>query len=108
MIRQVIKRLLTSGQRQRLKARFLQSNLPALATLFGTDKWGVHRYAQHYQTHFKAFRSRLINLLEIGVGGNDNPRLGGASLRMWKPFFPKGKIYGIDIFDKFALGTGRK
>jgi demethylmacrocin O-methyltransferase len=34
------------------------------------------------------------------VGGYDNPKLGGESLRMWKKYFPFGTIYSIDIFDK--------
>jgi len=38
--------------------------------------------------------------LEIGVGGYQDPRAGGNSLRMWKSYFPKGKIFGIDIYDK--------
>ena len=41
-----------------------------------------------------------MNLLEIGIGGYDNPDYGGNSLRMWKRYFHRGKIYGIDIYDK--------
>lgn len=35
-----------------------------------------------------------------GIGGYDDPRAGGASLRMWRAYFPKSRIYGIDIHDK--------
>ena len=75
-------------------------NLPALATHFGSDKWGDHWYAQHYQAFFAPLRRRRLRLLEIGVGGTGNPRSGGASLRMWKAYFPNARIVGIDIYDK--------
>jgi hypothetical protein len=79
---------------------FLGSNLRALAIFYGTDKWGGHRYADHYMNHFRHRRGKNINLLEIGIGGNEDPELGGASLRMWRTYFPHANIYGIDIVDK--------
>lgn len=75
-------------------------DLRLLATVYGSDKWGQHRYAQHYERNFASLRSKPIILLEIGIGGFNDPRAGGASLRMWKHYFRKGRIYGIDIFDK--------
>ena len=75
-------------------------DLPKLAELFGTDKWGSHRYAQHYQRHFAPLRLSRVNLLEMGVGGYDDPEGGGHSLRMWRTYFPRGTIYGIDVHDK--------
>jgi hypothetical protein len=77
-------------------------DLPALAAYFGTDKWGAHWYAQHYQTHFAPLRRKPIRLLEIGVGGYADPQSGGESLRMWKAYFPNGLIYGLDLADKRA------
>ena len=77
-------------------------NLPALATWFGTDKWGAHWYAQHYQTHFAHLRRKRLRLLEIGIGGYAEPRFGGRSLRMWKAYFPRASIVGLDIADKQA------
>lgn len=75
-------------------------NLEKLAIIQGTDKTSGHHYIQHYVKHFHQFRKKKINILEIGVGGAENPDTGGGSLRMWKYYFPKSKIYGIDIFDK--------
>lgn len=77
-----------------------RKNLSELAVLYGSDKWGSHFYTQHYQKHFQTLRRKRLNLLEIGVGGYDNPVKGGESLRMWRRFFPKGQIYGLDIYDK--------
>jgi len=75
-------------------------NLIELATKHGTDKWGGHYYAQHYDAYFSRFREQKINLLEIGVGGYDDPNKGGESLRMWKEYFPNANIFAIDIHDK--------
>jgi hypothetical protein len=77
-----------------------RNDLNTLALMFRTDKWGGHWYTQHYQRFFKPFKKAKINLLEIGVGGGDNTTKGGESLRMWKAFFPKARIVGIDIEDK--------
>ena len=60
-----------------------------------------------YQKHFSKLQYKKINLLEIGVGGYDDPKAGGNSLRMWKKFFPFGHIHGIDIVDKSSLAERR-
>ncbi len=78
-----------------------------LAKLSGTDKAGAHAYTQHYMQHFLPFKNKKLALLEIGVGGYSHPKLGGGSLLMWKKYFPKGKIYGVDIYDKSALQERR-
>jgi demethylmacrocin O-methyltransferase len=83
-----------------IKALFFFLNLDKLATIHKTDKNRYHFYTQHYQKHFKTFKFKRINILEIGVGGYDNPLSGGQSLRMWKSFFPFAKIFSLDIFDK--------
>lgn len=41
-----------------------------------------------------------MNLLEIGIGGYEDPTQGGGSLRMWRAYFKKGNIYGLDMYDK--------
>jgi len=84
-----------------------EHDLTALAKKYKTDKWGEHFYTPHYQLHFEKFRQKKIQLLEIGVGGYDDPNNGGNSLRMWKDFFPNGKIYSMDIFDKSNLEEER-
>ena len=82
-------------------------DLNLLAMVFATDKNGGHNYTQHYKKHFKKYRFKRIKLFEIGVGGYDDPHEGGASLRMWKKYFPFGKIFSLDIFDKSALQEKR-
>jgi hypothetical protein len=83
------------------------SDLIDLAKKHGTDKWGRHFYAKYYDTYLSKFRNQKLNLLEIGVGGYENPSEGGDSLRMWKEYFPKGNIVGIDIHDKSSLSESR-
>jgi len=81
--------------------------LTALAKSFKTDKWGAHKYTPHYQRHFRPWRDREINLLEIGIGGYRRDGKGGASLRMWKAFFPHAQIYGLDKHDKSFVDEDR-
>lgn|SRR5437868_4828117 len=66
-------------------------NLSWLASLHGTDKRAhAHNYVSLYEQHLGHLRRRPIALLEIGV-------LGGASLRMWRDFFFKSTLTGLDI-----------
>tara|TARA_B110000438_G_C15769796_1_gene631331 strand:- start:496 stop:1176 length:681 start_codon:yes stop_codon:yes gene_type:complete len=81
-------------------------NLKVLAYIYKTDKRG-HDYLAKYQKHFSKLRLRKINLLEIGIGGYENPKAGGNSLRMWKKYFPFGRIHGIDVIDKRSLTERR-
>jgi hypothetical protein len=81
-------------------AMFNPGNLPCLARIYGSDKWGIHWYCQHYQRHFAPLRKKRITILEIGIGGFSDPTAGGGSLRMWRKYFPRGLVCGIDIVDK--------
>ena len=99
-----VRNILTVERRRQLRykllSRIYRSDLTKLAELYQTDKTGSHYYTPHYQSHFEKLRNNSLNLLEIGIGGYDDPVAGGNSLRMWKAFFPKGRIYGLDIYDK--------
>ena len=87
-----------------------------LCDLYGSDKggsntltkpypWPSHSYADYYWRIFANSRSSIKKVLEVGIGTN-NPILAssmgiygkpGASLRVWKEFFPNALIYGADI-----------
>ncbi|MFI5557891.1 class I SAM-dependent methyltransferase [Amycolatopsis japonica] len=84
-------------------------DLNELATRYRADKWGIHFYTQHYQRHFEPLRHRPLTILEIGVGGLglEDPSMGGASLRMWKRYFPRALVYGVDIEDKAPVAEQR-
>jgi len=82
-------------------------DLGGLAVRYGSDKWAsLHWYTPHYEHHLERFRDRAVRVLEIGVGGEDR-ELGGASLKMWKRYFHRGLITGIDVFDKSELDQHR-
>ena len=84
----------------------LGAGLDLLAALCGTDKFGEHEYTPVYRELMRAARRRPVRLLEIGVGGfADAP--GGESLLLWASYFPRGRIYGVDLHDKTALSGGR-
>ncbi len=90
-----------SGPANHRLNRFLfRKDLAKLALMFGSDKEGIHHYTQHYQRHFAPWRTKNLKVLEIGIGGYNDPKKGGESLRMWKAYFPNAQIYGIDITDK--------
>ena len=96
---------------KRFREEFLSlvspGDLTSLAKVYKTDKWGRHFYTPVYEQYFRPFRYKQISLLEIGVGGYEKPFNGGDSLRMWKRYFPDGKIIGIDLYDKSALKENR-
>ncbi|HUR32017.1 MAG TPA: class I SAM-dependent methyltransferase [Saprospiraceae bacterium] len=93
--------------REKIRALSSADDLTALAKIYNTDKGWRHNYMPIYQQWLAHHRIKPVKLLEIGVGGNDNPHSGGESLRMWKKFFANGKITGIDIYDKFFLQEER-
>ena len=93
--------------REEFRAIGITGDLTALAKIYKTDKWGYHYYTPVYAFWFQALRHHPVRLLEIGVGGYDKPRHGGDSLRMWKRYFYKGRIIGLDLYDKSALQEQR-
>jgi Methyltransferase domain len=84
-----------------------ERSLREIALETGTDKEGVHAYADAYERHLGHLRARPFTLLEIGVGGYADPNRGGASLRMWAAFFPAARIIGLDVEDKSRLAGDR-
>ncbi|MFJ3235794.1 hypothetical protein [Streptomyces sp. NPDC086787] len=82
-------------------------SLTDLAVAFGSDKWGAHWYTPLYERYFEPYREQQVKVLEIGVGGYKAVDAGGESLRMWKHYFRRGMIYGLDIFDKSGLAEPR-
>jgi len=62
-----------------------------LGYTYGTDKCPKikHQYTPVYYEMFKDKRNDFKKVLELGV-------YFGASLRMWRDFFPNAHIFGID------------
>ncbi|WP_328708575.1 hypothetical protein [Microbispora hainanensis] len=82
-------------------------SLAELAVAHGSDKWGLHYYTDAYERHFAPLRNHVSTVLELGIGGYGHPMSGGASLRMWKRYFHRAMVYGVDLFDKSAIEEQR-
>ncbi len=82
-----------------------ESTLDLIGFKHGTDKASLiydedglqlsHDYLRHYDFLFDRFRNDEIILLEFGC-------YRGESLRMWKEYFPKAEIYGVDVDETAA------
>lgn len=70
----------------------MSENLIELASKYGTDKL-KHGYIPFY---LETLPKSPKKLLEIGVKE-------GASIRMWKDFFPDCEIHGLDLFEEFPI-----
>lgn len=70
----------------------------------GTDKnSNYHSYLDVYESYLNQWKDKKISLIELGVGGYDYVDRGGESLRMWREYFRRGKIIGIDIYQKEGI-----
>jgi len=71
-------------------SRRVPTALCALAEKYGCDKTPsiLHHYTPLYDMLFRCRPVRRV--LEIGI-------LNGASLRMWRDYFPKAEIFGLEI-----------
>jgi len=72
--------------------------LTDLAEKYRTDKGYGHHYTEVYEYFFYPVKYDTKKILEIGIAG-------GASLKMWRDYFPNAVIYGIDINDESALNS---
>ena len=73
--------------------------LSELGRRLGTDKGTDHSYLEVYEQLFETLRRQPMTMLEIGVHR-------GASLHMWRAWFPKARIYGMDISPAAAAVPG--
>jgi hypothetical protein len=80
-------------------------SLDAIGIVAGIDKASLRGeylsswdYLRHYEEFFKEFRTADINVIEMGVHE-------GASLRMWKRYFDRAKLIGVDLNPASAKAT---
>jgi hypothetical protein len=92
------------------------SKLAALCDLYGSDKgsnltinhpyaWDPHRYTDLYEMLFYGNEDEITSVFECGIGTSNASfpaNMGpagqpGASLRVWRDYFPNAIIYGADI-----------
>jgi len=60
-----------------------------------TDKNTVHSYLPLYQKLLESKQHTATNVLEVGIG--DFGEKNGGSIKLWKDYFTKATIYGLDI-----------
>ncbi len=99
------------------------SILAALCDEYGSDKgeiisaghpypWPSHTYVDFYSLLFGQRRDSVRRVFECGIGTNDpslvssmgQQGMPGASLRVWRDYFPNARIVGADI-DRSILFT---
>jgi hypothetical protein len=91
----------TVNRIKRLLAVPISWNLDALGVLWGTDKArGNHGYTTYYARHLRKTRRSTRRVLEIGIGEYQDPAAGGNSLRMWRSYFRRATVYGVDLYEK--------
>jgi len=75
--------------------KIVNGMLDSLLTQFGSPKSSTSgNYAFRYEQYFTPLQDKRVKILEIGVGI-------GASLKVWKIFFPKADlIVGMDIINR--------
>jgi hypothetical protein len=90
------------------------ASLTELANHFGSDKGTVgpapgfrgHNYTAVYEAYLEDYRDRAFSLVEIGLGVKGDRwdarmvqgrNTGGASVKMWREYFPRAQIYGLDV-----------
>lgn len=94
-----------------------KNELSELSVKYGSDKgsiisdhihrsgWKYHRYTDIYDFILSGIRESATDVLECGIGTN-NPNIQssmgingapGASLRMWRDYFPNAHVTGLDI-----------
>lgn len=73
-----------------------------LAYKYGSDKCPQikHHFTEFYFELFEDKTKKVKKVVELGVES-------GASLFMWRDFFPKAKIYGADANENLLFKTAR-
>ncbi len=99
--------------------------LTLLSEKFGSDKgstqlqnpypWKPHSYTLFYHHIFAHCRETVKNVFECGIGSSDETIVSnmsatgatGASLKMWREYFPNAQIFGADIDSKALFQDSR-
>ena len=89
-------------------------SITSLAIKYKSDKYGSHYYTEIYEKYMSKMKNKNINILEIGIGGYTHEKggyldtsVGGESLKIWRDYFKKGKIAGLDIVEK-KINLGKR
>ena len=96
-------------------------NLDFYIDKYYTDK-KISGYSQAYEFLFNEIRGEVSSVLEVGVGSLDVNVEGhflqiqnlyypeykqGGSLRVWRDYFPKAQVHGLDIAEDCRISEDR-
>lgn len=104
------------AKRLRLVNTAAPTSMCVAMTKHGSDKGQKrHNYTTVYSALFSEYRERPLRIFELGLGTNNpeiNSSMGptghpGASLRGWRDFFPKAKVFGADIDHRILFESDR-
>ena len=96
-----------------------ETELCKLAYKYRTDKCPKirHSYTPFYHELFKNIRNDVKKVFEMGIGFpgtmghvekvTGHPHIAGASLMMWRDYFPNAQVYGAD-WDGRAMVEGEE
>lgn len=107
----------------------ITGEITKLCDKYGSDKgsfvsnhvypWPPHTYSDIYEMLFGNIKNNKMKIFECGIGSNDinipfnmsKNGIPGASLRVWRDYFPNSEIYGADIdlnvlFEEERIKTG--
>ncbi len=91
-----------------------ETPLCELAFKYGTDKCPQinHSYTPFYWRLLNSRRETIRKVVELGIGHPGmmvhTPKYQvGASLRMWRDFFPNAQVYGADVLPETMFGDDR-
>jgi len=110
-----------SGFFERSNQKNTTNPISLLCDKYGSDKgsilekghpygWPLHTYSDYYHLLFSSRRQHIKRVFKCGLGTN-NPNLlssmgslgkPGASLRVWRDYFPNAIIYGANIVETFC------
>lgn len=114
--RRIVAKMAPSYERETRLSFSVSDPLAELCDRHGSDKgsvdpvnrpypWLPHTYTSVYRRLFEHRRTTVHHVLEIGIGST-NPAIvsnmgpngrPGASLRVWRDYFPNAQITGVDI-----------
>lgn len=86
------------------------TKLCEMAELYHTDKAGW--YTPFYSLLFEPHRLEYRKILEVGIGTKEAMAhmpvyLPGASLFMWRDYFPNAEIWGVDVDPRAQVSAPR-
>ena len=104
---------------------YSEISLTKLSQKYGSDKgssskinpypWQPHTYTSYYSLLFNHQREQIARVFECGIGSADEAIISnmtlngatGASLRMWRDYFPNAHIVGGDVDPKTIFQENR-